>query len=58
MRIVYIVHQFYPEFASGTERVADMAYQLNGPTGLGNGDLPYEHRMLERWFRERFAGKP
>jgi hypothetical protein len=44
--------------ASGTERVADMAYQLHGLPGLGDGDLPYEHRMLERWFRERFAGKP
>jgi hypothetical protein len=44
--------------ASGTERVADMAYQLHGVPGLGDGDLPYEHRMLERWFRERFEGKP
>lgn len=44
--------------ASGTERIADVAYQLHGAPGLGARDLPYEHRMLERWFRERFSGNP
>lgn len=44
--------------ASGTERVADMAYLLHGLRGLGDGALPYERRMLERWMRERFAAHP
>lgn len=41
--------------ASGTEQVADMAYLLSTPRGLDAGALPYERRMLERWFRERIA---
>ncbi len=41
--------------ASGHEHLADMNY-LNEPLRPGqDGGLPYEGRMIERWFSERVA---
>ena len=41
----------------GQDEVSDMDY-LRGSTRLDNAPLPYERRMLERWFRERFGPAP
>lgn len=42
--------------ASGQERLSDMAYLMHGASLFaGRGELPYEARMLEDWFRTRLA---
>lgn len=41
--------------ASGTERVSDSAYLEHASRRNDDLSLPYEARMLTRWFRERFA---
>ena len=42
---------------SGQERLGDLGYLL-GRIGVasGDGDLPYEKRMLTQWFRAQFEG--
>lgn len=41
---------------TGEERLADMGYPLlGGPRAASGVDLPYERRMLDRWFGERFG---
>jgi hypothetical protein len=42
------------EITRGEERLADPAYMFTRRGGLDHGDLPYEKRMLDHWFRERF----
>ena len=37
------------------EVVEDPDYFLYGPQRTSHEPLPYEQRMLERWFRDRFA---
>jgi hypothetical protein len=45
--------------ASGEERITDMNYLTGIPPSVRLGALPYEKRMLARWFGERFeAGGP
>lgn len=39
---------------SGTASLADLDYQ-SGALRAANGDLPYERRLLERWFERTFA---
>lgn len=42
--------------SSGEERLADLDYLAHAATLPGrSGPLPYEKRLLERWFNERFA---
>lgn len=40
---------------SGEDQVADMSYLMNSPDLQYEGPFPYEKRMLERWFVERFG---
>lgn len=40
---------------SGEERLADMAYQQSALPAAGDEPFPYEKRLLERWFAQRFA---
>lgn len=42
--------------AAGQEDVVDGTYALGATHLLGTGPLPYEARMLERWFDRRLAG--
>lgn len=42
------------EIARGEERVSDLAYMFTRRAGEAYGDLPYEKRLLDHWFRERF----
>jgi hypothetical protein len=40
--------------ASGEERITDMNYFFGRSAGSDHGPLPYERRLIERWFQERF----
>jgi hypothetical protein len=40
--------------AEGRERISDNSYLLTRGVALDHGALPYERRMLEQWFRQRF----
>lgn len=40
--------------AEGRERISDNNYLLTRGLAMDHGALPYERRMLEHWFRERF----
>jgi Protein of unknown function (DUF3016) len=42
--------------AQGEEQLTDLAYSLGNRRIRDTGPLPYEARMLERWFDERLAG--
>jgi hypothetical protein len=43
---------------SGEDRLRDLDYLAGGPArAAGDGDLPYEKRLLTRWFEARFAGR-
>jgi len=42
--------------AAGQDDLTDMAYALGASHLRGQGPLPYEARMLERWFNARLAG--
>jgi hypothetical protein len=46
------------QLAKGEEVVADMDYLNDSFGSVGSESLGYEKRMLERWFRARFAAKP
>lgn len=39
--------------ASGEERLSDMNYLMHPPRGQDDGPLPYETRLVDRWFAER-----
>ena len=55
----YLLRSGEQVLASGQESLADMSYMGNPDTNpIGNGDesLPYEKRMLSRWFVRRFGG--
>ncbi len=41
--------------ASGEDQLTDLAYRLGALRTRDSGPLPYEARMLERWFDARFA---
>ena len=41
--------------ASGEERLADQAYLMHASRLRENGPLPYETRMIDRWFNERIV---
>ncbi|GAB4042704.1 MAG: hypothetical protein Fur0014_15100 [Rubrivivax sp.] len=41
--------------AAGEDRLIDMSYPMSRAGGRDAGPLPYEARMLERWFDERLA---
>lgn len=41
--------------SSGDERLADMAYLHVGRRRAPDSPLPYEARMIDRWFDERFG---
>lgn len=41
---------------SAAERLSDMSYLMHSLRGMGDGPLPYEARMIDRWFNERVAG--
>jgi len=43
---------------AGEARLADMAYLVDTQRLSQYGDLPYEKRMLERWFKEAIAPTP
>lgn len=44
---------------SGQDRIADSDYLFNPRVGRDQSiALPYERRMLERWFSENFAARP
>lgn len=38
------------------ERLSDMSYLMHSLRGMGDGPLPYEARMIDRWFKERVVG--
>lgn len=40
---------------SGEERLADMAYQQTPLQAASDEPFPYEKRLLERWFAQRFT---
>ncbi len=40
---------------AATERLADLAYTMNLGTRLSSDPLRFEKRLLDDWFRERFA---
>ena len=40
---------------AATERLADLAYTMNLGSRLSSEPLRYEKRLLDDWFRERFA---
>lgn len=42
--------------ASQDERISDPGYLQHG-SGLRTGPLPYESRMIDRWFEARFGAK-
>lgn len=42
---------------AGEARLADMSYLFDQRRLAQYGDLPYEKRMLERWFNEQIAAK-
>jgi hypothetical protein len=42
----------------GDESVADMNYMMQLPRSNSNEALAHEKRMLEEWFRQRFAQAP
>lgn len=42
--------------AAGQDDLIDMAYAMGASHLKGTGPLPYEARMLERWFNDRLAG--
>lgn len=41
--------------ASGEERITDMGYLVGQRPRSTLGELPYEKRMLEDWFKQRFV---
>jgi hypothetical protein len=41
----------------GEEHLSDMAYQQHGLLSRVNDELPYERRMLDRWFDERLGAR-
>ena len=44
---------------TGVERLSDMSYMFaNRPSGSHEGSLPYEQRMLLRWFADTFTTGP
>lgn len=44
---------------AGEDRLADLGYLFTRPrSGAHADELPYEARMLERWFDERVAARP
>lgn len=40
---------------SGEDHLADMNYLMSSSRVSQDGPLPYEKRMLDQWFKERFA---
>ncbi|MCL4696193.1 MAG: DUF3016 domain-containing protein [Burkholderiaceae bacterium] len=43
---------------SGEDRFTDLGYLTQAPhRAAASGDLPYEKRLLTRWFDERFAAR-
>lgn len=42
---------------TATERLSDMAYTMNLGSRLSTDPLRYEKRLLDDWFRERFADR-
>jgi hypothetical protein len=55
MTLRYTVQDGSRIVKTGEAQLADMNY-LHGPQGLQQyGDLPYEKRMLDNWFREEIA---
>ena len=43
---------------AGEARLADMSYLFNQQRLSQYGDLPFEKRMLDRWFKEEIAPTP
>jgi hypothetical protein len=60
IRLRWTLQQGDRTLASGEDRVTDMSYLTGLPPNVRLGALPYEKRMLERWFGERFeaGGSP
>jgi hypothetical protein len=57
IRLRWTLEQGGATLRSGEERLADLAYLPGRQDGsASDGDLPYEKRMLSRWFREAFEG--
>ncbi len=55
IRLRYTLRSGQTMLASGEEEITDMNY-LSSPLGLSGYDsLPYERRMLTRWFDQRLA---
>jgi hypothetical protein len=50
----YVLDDRGSVLASGEERVTDMNYLFSRTVGSDHGPLPYERRLIERWFQERF----
>jgi hypothetical protein len=50
----YVLDDRGSVLASGEERVTDMNYLFSRTVGSDHGPLPYERRLIQRWFQERF----
>ena len=43
---------------SGDARLSDLSYQFGNAVGTQQGDLSYEKRMVEQWFKAEFSTRP
>ena len=57
LRVRYTLSSGGKVIDSREETVSDMGYLIGGRFAYESEPLPYEKRMLDRWFRERFADK-
>lgn len=55
MTLRYALHAGEATLKSGQAQISDMNYLFGArPVAPGEGNLPYERRMLMRWFEETF----
>jgi hypothetical protein len=58
IRLRYTLREGGRVTASGEERITDMSYLVGQRPRSTLGELPYEKRMLENWFKQRFVLAP
>ena len=59
MELRYTLQAGGTTIKTGVERLSDMSYMFaNRPFGSQEGSLPYEQRMLLRWFADTFTTGP
>lgn len=58
IHLTYVLSADAAELARGEETISDMNYLMDPlPATLRNEPLAYEKRMLQKWFRSRFASR-